>query len=149
MKHDCEKGHQHMLCTGSRTTEKKSSICARKPLCIKSNNNIQSQRLVSQSRVFQNSLVRPQVPSSFAHMFGGMRLQHWRETESKSLLLRLIGTSGTQEDLYWSSSGASLYALHHRWHFLCGIGYEYAFRYLDMIGPPTGGKFRDGHVENC
>jgi hypothetical protein len=44
-----------MLCTGSHTTEKKSSICARKALCIKSNNNIQSQRLVSQSQVFQNS----------------------------------------------------------------------------------------------
>lgn len=126
MKHDCEKGHQHMLCTGSRTTEKKSSICARKPLCIKSNNNIQSQRLVSQSRVFQNSWSVHKVPSSFAHMFGGMRLQHRRETESK------VSYYGS---LYiWNSRGFTLVIL---WcqslrltsqvAFLCGIDISMAF----------------------
>lgn len=57
--------------TGLTQAEETSSICARKSLCIKSNNNVQSQRLASQSRVFQKLVTRPHAPASFANMFGG------------------------------------------------------------------------------
>jgi hypothetical protein len=131
------------FCTGLTQRKKRAQYVLGNRCASNPTTNIQLQRL-SLPIAGVSELVGPvhKVPLSFANVFGGM----WvtapeRDAMSpKVSLSRLIVHLELKKDLYRSSSGASLYALHHRPH--CRVALISVCLLILMIGCQRGEEIR-------